>query len=111
MSFGDTIKTARIARGWTQPDLGDRIGLTASRISRWETGAEDPPHDPEIINTLVRELGLSADRVLREIGYRLYPPPAADLPTELLERLLDMGDEERQALLPIVRAMSRRSPR
>lgn len=113
MSFGTTLRKARQDRGWTQAELGERVGLSTSVISRWETGADDPPHDPETVNTLVRELGLSAERTLREIGYRLHPPAAADLPTELLERLLDMGDEARMALLPIVRAMSatgRRTP-
>ncbi|MGE3704785.1 MAG: multiprotein-bridging factor 1 family protein [Vicinamibacterales bacterium] len=107
MTFGDMVRAARTGRGWTLADLAQQLGVSESVLSRWETGASPPPRDPEVVNRIVRELGLSAEEALRALGYRLYPPAAASLPTELIERLLDLGESERQALLPIVRAMAR----
>lgn len=43
---GDQIKRGRIARGWTATDLANRLGVTRSAVSQWETGHTTPsvPH-------------------------------------------------------------------
>lgn len=42
MSHGGQIRRARVARGWTQAELGHRVGLSQGRISQIENGGLVP---------------------------------------------------------------------
>jgi DNA-binding XRE family transcriptional regulator len=37
-TMGDRIKLLRQAKGWTQEQLGQRLGVTKVAVSQWETG-------------------------------------------------------------------------
>jgi putative transcriptional regulator len=37
--FGSNVKALRRARRWTQPQLGERIGMTQNAVSKMERGA------------------------------------------------------------------------
>ncbi len=50
-SRGDLIRQARRAKGWTQHELGRRIGYTKTRVSRAETGAQ-PIRDVAVLRQL-----------------------------------------------------------
>ncbi|MCS6547182.1 helix-turn-helix domain-containing protein [Curtobacterium flaccumfaciens pv. flaccumfaciens] len=39
-SFGETIRQARLARGWTQADLGEKAGVSRPTIARVEANNE-----------------------------------------------------------------------
>lgn len=39
------IAQARLAKGWTQGQLADAIGVEQSQIAGWETGARKPKVD------------------------------------------------------------------
>lgn len=39
--IGHKIARARIAAGLTQQEVADRMGVTASAVSRWENGSRD----------------------------------------------------------------------
>jgi len=38
LGLGQRIKSAREARGWTQPELGRAVGVSKSAVSQWEKG-------------------------------------------------------------------------
>jgi transcriptional regulator with XRE-family HTH domain len=40
-SFGQNVRSARYARGWTQEDLAHEAGLSVVQISRIERGARE----------------------------------------------------------------------
>ena len=40
--WGQAIKVAREANGWTQMALADRLGVRPSTVSRWEAGVFAP---------------------------------------------------------------------
>ena len=42
MNLGSQIKAIRKKRGLTQKELADKLGVTASVISQYETGARNP---------------------------------------------------------------------
>ena len=54
---GATIKKLREARGLTQLQLADKIGVTAKAVSKWETAKGLP--DISLIEPLGRALGVS----------------------------------------------------
>jgi len=59
--FGKRLRSARLAKSWTQAQLAERIGMVdsvsgATRVSRYETGQHDP--DPATSQALAKALGL-----------------------------------------------------
>ncbi|WP_295558143.1 helix-turn-helix domain-containing protein [uncultured Stenotrophomonas sp.] len=59
--YGKRLRSARLAKGWTQAQLAERIGMVdsvsgATRVSRYETGQHDP--DPATSEALAKALGL-----------------------------------------------------
>src|SRR5437764_7331025 len=57
---GTVIRVARSALGWSQVDLGQRCGYSASQVSRWETGRQ-PVRDVELLRKLADVLHLAPD--------------------------------------------------
>jgi transcriptional regulator with XRE-family HTH domain len=39
--FGENVRTARKARGWTQEELAEKTGLAAVQVSRIERGVRE----------------------------------------------------------------------
>lgn len=37
-----TLYRRRRGRGWTQQDVGDRLGVTQAAVSEWERGVHSP---------------------------------------------------------------------
>lgn len=37
-TMGDRIRRLREAKGWTQRELADRVGVTEAAVSQWERG-------------------------------------------------------------------------
>lgn len=57
--FGDKICAFRKARGFSQPQLADMIGVTKNSITNWEKGTSRP--ELAIIPKLCMALGISTD--------------------------------------------------
>ena len=57
-SIGEQIKKYRVARGITQEQLGNLVGVTTQAVSRWERGGTP---DVEILPALSEILGVSID--------------------------------------------------
>lgn len=57
VTFGATIREARVARGLTQTELGDMLGVTRSTIANVESGRQHVLADRAA--QLVTELGIS----------------------------------------------------
>ena len=41
-NMGSVIRSLRMERGWTQEELGERVGVSAQAVSKWETGQSLP---------------------------------------------------------------------
>jgi len=41
-NFSDLVRAKRLARGWTQAELANRLAVTSVTISRWEKGRVEP---------------------------------------------------------------------
>ncbi|OQO89627.1 transcriptional regulator [Saccharomonospora piscinae] len=55
--MGHLIRQARQAKGWTQSELGSRIGYNKTRVSRAETGTQ-PIRDVTVLRRLADVLGV-----------------------------------------------------
>ena len=64
MTMGEKILNMRKARGWSQEELADRVGVTRQAVSRWESGSAKP--DADKILAVCDLFGVSADYLLRE---------------------------------------------
>ncbi len=58
-AFGDKIRALRTAKGLTQPQLAEMLGVTKNAITNWEAGASRP--DLATIPLLCTHLDISAD--------------------------------------------------
>jgi transcriptional regulator with XRE-family HTH domain len=67
--LGDTFARLRVARGFSQAALGDRIGLSQASISRFETGKQ-PGLGVRWLARMMIVLEVSAD----ELERHLRPP-------------------------------------
>ena len=64
MTMGEKIQNMRKARGWSQEELADRIGVTRQAVSRWEANSAKP--DADKIIAICDLFGISADYLLRD---------------------------------------------
>jgi transcriptional regulator with XRE-family HTH domain len=75
MALGDRIRQLRKEAGWSQAELGDKIGTDSQRVSRYETGKITPSLDA--IVRMAQALNVSIDHLLIDDIPR-RPGPAAD---------------------------------
>ena len=61
MDIGNKIKMLRQKAGITQEQLGERLGISAQSISKWETGVTMP--DITLLPSLSEELGVTIDEL------------------------------------------------
>ena len=54
---GNTVRQLREARGMTQAELGESIGVSSKTVSKWETGKGLP--DISLLQPLAQALGIS----------------------------------------------------
>lgn len=62
-TMGDRIRVLRTAKGMTQAELGDRLGVSRVAVSQWENG-ETKNIKNVTFRLLVRELGTTEDYIL-----------------------------------------------
>lgn len=65
--IGAFIAALRLERGWTQEELGERLGVTNKTVSRWENGNYMP--GVEMLTLLGREFNVTLNELLE--GRRL----------------------------------------
>lgn len=61
-NLGETIKTLRLEKGWTQPQLAAKIGVSNGIISTWENNVNEPK--ATYIKRLALAFDISADELL-----------------------------------------------
>lgn len=61
--IGKQIKARRLKLGWTQKELGEKIGVNSSAINRWESGLTKTLKVP-VIKQLAEVLGIDPIKLL-----------------------------------------------
>lgn len=98
--WGDIIRSAREAKGWTQAEFAERVRSSATTVSRWETEHHEP--SIEQLNDISAALNLSLDDLLRKMGARLTPPLASELPADFVAGFLRLPQTQRNSLTELV---------
>lgn len=93
VDFGNRLKTLRTQSNLTQEQLAHRLGLTKSVISAYETGSRMPSYD--ILITISRIFKVTTDYLL-----------GVERKNEI--DLSGLSDEEKSALLNLIKAMRNR---
>ena len=93
VDFGNTLKTLRVKKNMTQAQLAQKLGLTKSVISAYETGLRLPSYD--VLIHISKIFNVSTDYLLG------------------LERkqeidLSGLSDDEITALMNLIKAIKRR---
>ncbi len=86
----NNIKLLRQERGWTQAELGRRLNVKDSAISKYENGSLQL--SGELLNQLADIFGVSTDFILGRTKYRTYDGTSFEVP-KIIE-LLSSGDLE-----------------
>ena len=92
VDFGNTLKTLRLRKNMTQAQLAQKLGLTKSVISAYETGLRLPSYD--ILIHIARIYNVSTDYLL-----------GIEKKQEI--DLSGLSQEETNALLNLINAMKR----
>ncbi len=93
VDFGNNLKTLRLQNGLTQAQVAQKLGVTKSVISAYETGLRLPSYD--ILINISKLFRVSTDYLLGLENIRELD-------------LSGLTEEEIQALLNLIKAMKRR---
>lgn len=92
MNIAATIAKYRKARGLTQEEMGERLGVSNQAVSKWEHAVSLP--DITLLPSLARALGISLDVLLGEAeppakAEYLHPDDVPEAAYDALHRTLD----------------------
>lgn len=92
MTLGERLRLLRKGRGYTQQELADRLGISASAVGMYEQGRRQP--DPDILCRVAEVFGVRVDYLVgREELSAGEPAPPED------QDLSQLIDEIRARLL------------
>jgi transcriptional regulator with XRE-family HTH domain len=60
--FGELLRQMRLAKGWTQKELAEKIGVTNHTIAKYESGARKPPSRHDSRDQVVRMSQVLGDK-------------------------------------------------
>lgn len=92
VDFGNTLKTLRIKKNLTQAQLAQKLGLTKSVISAYETGLRLPSYD--VLIHIAKIFNVSTDYLL-------------GLENENQVDLSGLSEDEVSALMKLIGAMKK----
>ena len=110
-TFGEKLKSYRLAAGLTQEELANKCGMKKQSISRYEKSEREP--NIRIASVLARELGISLESLVNGSvpdGVDMEALAGEDLSAKQKEfiRLLDrLSDQEISMLLSQIKGLLR----
>src|SRR6266540_7472516 len=99
--YSQRIRKFREAKGWSQEDLGSRVGADQKSVSRWELGKKKPTHKNrqgliKVFETTAEDLGLvDEEPAVTSFDTRETGHPKPNSPTGLSD-LASVSDKPEQ---------------
>jgi len=98
--FGERIAALRHERGWTQPDLASRLGITVKMVTYYEREAQNPTH--KTIEQFAEAFGVSTAELIGEaVGTKRKPGPPSRL-HQLTERLSGLPRQKQKVVIEML---------
>ena len=101
--FGQCMLQLRKEKGWTQEELGEKVGLSGRMIAHYERLGEQIPVN-HLIN-FARTFGVSFDRLLGLKPIKATTSPKTARLLNRLRRIEDLPDKDRKAVLGYLEAL------
>jgi transcriptional regulator with XRE-family HTH domain len=101
--FGLRLATLRKARGLTQEELGEKVGLSQRMVAYYETQGGQPPGP--ILPDLAIALGVSTDELLGVQPLKEDVSSAAYRLRKRLRKVEDLPPDDQKTVLKIVDAL------
>lgn len=101
-AFGERVKQLRKDKGWTQKELGNKIGVTYAQLNKYEGGTNAPPLDK--LHTLASALETTIDFLVT--GNLAEHMPIHN--TRLIQRFQELeafAPEDQETVIKLIDAM------
>lgn len=102
-TFGQRLAHLRKARGFTQTELGQLVGLSQRLMTYYESEGGRPPG--HLLPKLAETLGVSVDALLGVETIHEPPPPKHSRLWRKLRAIEDLPDADRKAVIRFVDAL------
>lgn len=112
MTFGDKIKSARIAKKLTQQKLAEIIGAKHNSVSDWENDKSKP--DMDTIELICGALDITPSYIMGTKSDEEYGNIVGNLMSEpdmldMIEEYKLLSDDDKKAIRQIISSLSRNS--
>jgi transcriptional regulator with XRE-family HTH domain len=110
-TFGARLREFRVAKGWTQADLGEHVGISQRVVAYYETEGGTPA--PELLVRFADALDVSTDVLL---GRKPAPRSTGPRPKNLrllrqFEQLEQLPPDDRKTVMKMIDTLAERSGR
>ena len=109
MQFNDKLKSLRLAKGWTQKDLADKLGLAKSTISLYEIAKREP--NTEITIKIADIFDISIDELLRDTHFKNEPKIVLYGEDGKLVDISDLSKEDQDYILQLAERFKKNNKR
>jgi transcriptional regulator with XRE-family HTH domain len=104
MKLAEKLVQLRKERGWSQTELGERIGVHIAHLSRLENDKSQP--SVEMLQKLAKAFGVTMDYLMDEEAGEPGPVTIQDKTlTERLQLLDQLDETDRQTVVHVIDAM------
>jgi len=104
MPFPEKLSKLRNARGITQEQMAQMIGVGIAQVRRYEKGKSSPTLD--VIKNIAKTLGISADELLFDKGEDVAASRIMDKRLlEQFESVSLLGSKDKEAVMTIIDSM------
>ncbi len=82
--INEKIKLLREQKGWTQIELADKLGVSKSSVSQWESGMKEPRMG--MIQKIADIFGVTKSYIIEDgENFQSYDPDALEIAEELAQ--------------------------
>jgi transcriptional regulator with XRE-family HTH domain len=102
-NIGKNIRALRLAKGWTQQDLADKLGCTQKTITAYECGTRYPTGDK--IPLIAKVLDVSVAELYGQSWAKQARKPRSPKLWRKFEQLEELSDSDRRTIFRMIEGL------